>query len=141
MSTHNDDSDDDDKSTSNEESMSEDSDDEDMSVTDEEGHPFRDLVEEALRCYEEEYCQLTSRQQGDDDAQERSDLKRRISKTLRGIFVDYLLDHEDKKRDPLFKAIMRKAKDLRLKEDFDPDDAIRAAVSFKKHTISKLIPL
>ena len=84
-----------------------------------------------------------SRQSNDDDnadMRESSNLKRRISKTLQGIFVDYLLDLEDKKEDPLFQAIMRKAKDLQLKEDFDSDDAIRAAVSFKKHSISKLIP-
>ncbi len=113
--------------------------DEDLSATcEEEDHPFEDLLCETLQCFDNEYREMMSRDHTDI---EMSDLKRRISKHLRSIFVDYFLDLEDKKRDPLFQGIMRKAKELEDREGFDTDEAISAAVAFYKHSINRLIPL
>lgn len=111
-----------------------------ISDCDENYHPFRDFLEEALQCHHEEYSRLMSEDQVNANMKEISDLKRQISKTLRNIFVDYLLDLEDKRRDPLFKAIMRKAAEYEEKETFDRDEAIRAAVAYRKFSIEKLIP-
>ena len=133
---------DDEEESHDEESMTEDCDnDESMSDDeDDDAYPFEDLVEKALRCHEQEYSKLASRQQDGDDMKEMSDLKSRVSKTLRELFVDYLQDLEAKRKDPLFQAIMRKANQLKEDEDFQMDDAIAAAVAFLKYNINKLIP-
>ena len=125
-------------STDEDSAMSED----DSTTSEDEFDPFADFVENALSYHETEYCQFISREKHKDDEveEERNCLRTKISRTLRRILANYILDLEDRKRDPLFKAIMRKVRDYE-KEGFDVDEAIDAAVDYWKHSIIKLVPL
>ena len=116
-----------------EESMSVDSEEESKARV----HPFRNLIKRA-------YLKSLEGEQEEEDEEEQEkhfqdDLKRRASKNLRRIFVDYLLDLNDMKKDPLFIAIIKKAKHLEEKDGFLSDDALKAAVDHYKHSINKLI--
>ena len=124
-----------DMSTDNEDSViDEEEDEEGNSDSDEdELYPFRDLIEEAFECHREDLHPTMS-------SERRDEVKRQISKSLRRIFVRYILNLEDKKRDPLFRAIIKKVKHLEEK-GFAKDEAVHAAVSYWKHSINKLIPL
>ena len=110
------------------------------SENEDEFYPFRDFIEAALACHEEEYYDLADGEDNDEVTYKRSLLKDKISKALRRIFVHYILDMENKKNDPLFKAIMRKAKEFE-DDGFDIDEAVNASVSYWKHPINKLLPL
>ena len=113
-----------------------------MSEDVDEFYPFTDLVEEAVRLHGEELCQLKSKEDNEQyqDDEERRHLRNKISKSLRRIFVNEILDWDERKRDPLIKKIMRK---VRMFEDdgFDFDEAVHASVDYWKHAINKLVPL
>ena len=107
------------------------------SECDEEDHPFDDLLREAFECHHEEYSQLNCDDEVNVNRQKRSDFKR-VSKTLRELFVDYILDMEEKMSTPLFKTILRKAEEYE-EEGFDRDEAVKAAVDYRKFSIEKLL--
>ena len=95
--------------------------------------PFDGLVEQAFSHHYEEYNEPMS-------PEKIEEARRRISKTLRKLIASYILNMEDRKRDPLFKAIIEKTKQLE-EEGFEKDEAVNAAVSYWKHSINKLISL
>ena len=111
----------------------------DDSVIDEkdELYPYEDLVYEALRSHGEEYYKLMSQAENDDE--EVDMFRDKISRTLRKIIANYMIDIENKKSDQLFKAIKRKSKEYE-DDGFSTDEAILAAVDYWKHMIKKLIP-
>lgn len=120
-----------------EESTTEDCYDETTSSdSDNEAQAFDDLLEDTLKCYEEEYAKLMPNDQNEESIDA---LRKRVSKTFRSKLITYILRLEDKIGDPLFRNIIEKIKMLR-KEGFDEDDAVHTAVSYWKHSINNLIP-
>ena len=122
--------------------------DESLSLADE-GFSFQDFVDEAVETHEQEYNQLMSEIEEQYDGEETemdsaiekgvSEIKQRMSKTLRKLICDYILDLKEKEKDPLFQVITSKAKKYKDK-GFEKDEAIRASVNYWKYAIGKLIP-
>ena len=63
----------------------------------------------------------------------------KYKKSLTQLFIASLLHMERMKNHPITKAIMRKVRKLESKS-MDRDEAIRAAVSYRKHLVHRLFP-
>ena len=61
-------------------------------------------------------------------------------KRLRHLFINNIAEIEQQRRHPLYRAIMRKAKELEC-EGFDKSEAINSAGSYRKHAIYNLLRL
>ena len=59
-------------------------------------------------------------------------------KTLRRLLTETILTINEQSQHSLFKAIMRRAKEL-MDDGFDKRDAIASAVSYRKHEIHNLL--
>ena len=57
---------------------------------------------------------------------------------FRKMFLDHMVQNEVLKRHPIYKTILKQAYKLHEEEGFDMDEAIRAAVSLRKHLINRL---
>ena len=125
----------------NSECESEDSEDEndDPSV-------FDDLVDDTVSLYderkEERINDLMANGMEEKEAESvaHQQLLPFYKKTLRCLFVNYVNDMFRKRSHPLFKDIISKIEKYE-KKGFNPDEAIKAAVSYRKHAIDNLIPL
>ena len=60
-------------------------------------------------------------------------------KTLRSIFKKTLYNIQLLRKHPVYKTIMNKVKDLEL-EGFDREEAISAALTYRKHLVYRMIP-
>ena len=61
-------------------------------------------------------------------------------KTLRKKLAALLTEMQSIRKHPIYKAVMQKAMDLMETEDYDREEAIAAAVSFRKHRVNMMIP-
>ena len=61
-------------------------------------------------------------------------------KTLRRLFTTNVLEIQQQRKHPLFKAIMEKAKEL-MDDGFDQMEALTTAVKYRKHAIYNLVKL
>ena len=62
-----------------------------------------------------------------------------IKKSLIQMYIQNVFDIEEQRRDPLFKAIMKKAKEFMDDDGLDQSEAIAAAVKFRKQAIYNMI--
>ena len=105
---------------------------------------FDNFVKVAVESHKDEFeaisDELMSEGMNEDDveSQVHEQLMPRYSKSLRKLFANYMTGMIEKRKHPLFKAIMKKAKEFE-KDGFDVDAAIKAAVSYRKHSIENLI--
>ena len=105
---------------------------------------FANFVHNAVASHKDEFeaisDELVGEGMSEDDAEMEAheQLMPRYSKSLRKIFIHYMVDMIEKRNHPLFKAIMKKASEFE-KDGFDIDAAIKAAVSYRKHSIENLI--
>ena len=61
-----------------------------------------------------------------------------VKKTLRKLFLTNVIEIDEHRHHPLFKAIMEKAKEL-MDEGLDREEALTAAVAYRKHAIYNLV--
>ena len=61
-------------------------------------------------------------------------------KTLRLLFTETILNINEQRKHPLFKAIMAKANEL-MNDGFDEREAVTSAVAYRKHAIYNLVQL
>ena len=123
----------------------EDSEDMEVENSDNEESAFDDLIQQSKLPYEEKRVELaeTYMVENDMDKEEAlqaadNDLKHFYRKKLRHVFICYIDGMFDKRETALMKSILKKIKSLKA-DGFDEDEAIRIAVSFRKHAIYKLI--
>ena len=110
----------------------------------EERDSFQNLIDDALNQYHNTFQELTehyqenglSKRDATDEAFET--LRPRYEKALKELFVSYIIDMFAKHRNPLFRSILRKIKDFE-DDGLDRDEAIRSAVSYRKHSIYSLL--
>ena len=106
---------------------------------------FRDMIERAYATHKDEKMELKSGLVGhglsDAEASEMAhkELLPKYRKTLRSLFLEDLMKMQLMRKHPAYKSIMKKVRELE-DEDFDRDEAIRAAVSHRKHLIYRMIP-
>ena len=62
----------------------------------------------------------------------------KAKKSLRHHLTQNIIDINEQRRHPMFKAIMNKAKEL-MEDGFDENEAIASAVAYRKHGIHNLI--
>ena len=112
---------------------------------------FRKIACKTIKLHEEELDDLMGKEE-DEDMENKDCLKRKkqmtisaiqnsssAKKTLRRLFVKNVINVHQERNHPLYKAIMKKAKELMDNEDFELDEAINAAVSYRKHAIYNLL--
>ena len=133
-----------DEEGSDEEEESDDTEDEDEEQID--NSVFDNFIQTAVSPYNDEF-EMKSEEFMSEGMTEKEaaclanqQLMPHYSKSLRQIFVHYMVDMAEKRKHPLFKAIMKTAKEYQ-QDGFDEDAAIKAAVSYRKHSIENLIPL
>ena len=128
----------DDDEQKSEEPMSE---DEDENTT----TAYKDLITESIDNHSNEKDELVTRFMEVEDCDE--DLVNRKAnlmilpkarKTLRQLFVNYVIGMYRKRHDPLMKAILKKYKEFQ-EEGFTHHEAIKAAVAYRKYQIYDLI--
>ena len=106
---------------------------------------FSDMIERAYATHKDEKMELKSGLVGngldDAEASERThqELLPKYQKTLRNLFLEHLMKMQLVRKHTVYKSIMKKVRELE-DEDFDRDEAIRAAVSHRKHLIFRMIP-
>ena len=129
-----------DEMSANEASSDEDEEEEEDTVT----AMFRKLLGEVVR---KEHGQITptiknymSKGWTHKEAVKRALLESDVAKkSLNRKYIQNIFDIEEQRRDPLFKAIMKKAKEFMDDEGFDQHEAITAAVKFRKQAIYNMI--
>ena len=62
----------------------------------------------------------------------------KAKKSLRHLLTENIIDINEQRRHPIFKAIMKKANEL-MEDGFDENEAIASAVAYRKHGIHNLI--
>ena len=136
---------------SSDENTSDSSDDERSSEADsydeEENYPtsmFENLLCQTLNKHKDELDILieedeSSKNLSDHEATKRAILKSKAAlKTLRHLYAKNMIEINEQRRDPLYKAILNKAKELQ-DDGFSLSEAIASAVSYRKHAIHKLV--
>ena len=138
----------DDTSTDTEDDTSTNTDEDDISIDEcnEEEYAFKDLIAMTNILLSEKSKKLVNKfKDADnldtDEAIQKNDLQLRseYEKTLRTLLANYINLLFQKQDTKLWKSILKNIKKLRQK-GFSKDEAIKAAVSYRKYAINALLP-
>lgn len=131
---------------SSDEDMSEEESSSDESSSDDEiivPNMFRKLVAEVWEEHEEELTPITNNYMSNNMSEKEAMIKAiqnstDAKKTLRHLFINNIVEVEQQRRHPLYKAIMRKAKEL-MDDGLGECEALTSAVTYRKHAIYNLL--
>ena len=120
--------------------------DEEMDQEEDDEDAFRNLIDGALNQYHYKFKELTEqylenglrKKDAIDEAFEA--LRPYYEKALKNHFTNYTADMFVKRRNPLFRSILKKIKDFQ-NDGLSEDEAIKSAVSYRKHSIYNLLNL
>ena len=124
---------------------------EDLSSTDEEADHdeaddvFSGMISRAYEQHKLEKRRLISQYEANGASETEAtrqahiELLPKYRKALRNKFKNLLIDMQLIRKHPVYKAVMQKARDLEM-DNYERDEAIAAAVSFRKHLINTMIP-
>lgn len=108
-------------------------------------NPFESMVNEIVIFYEKKLEEIMT---GliDDNVHEHkafniayNQLLPNFRKSLQNLFVDYLLQIEDMKAHPVYKAIMKKVRHFES-DGYEREEAVKAAVDARKYLFDRLLP-
>ena len=106
---------------------------------------FRNLVRKAINKHEDQLLPdvesyMIEKGMSEKEATKRAFLgNNEAKKTFHRKYIQNIFDIEEQRRDPLFKAIMKKAKEFMDDDGLDQSEAIAAAVKFRKQAIYNMI--
>ena len=127
------------------EEMEQESDNDDTNV-DDDNSPFEDFLDVAHNQHSAEREELIEHylqediESSEEEAKQQADamLLPKMKKTLKLIFINYIIGMTDKRNTALMKAILKKAREY-TDDGFSERAAIKAAVSYCKHMIYELL--
>ena len=105
---------------------------------------FRKLVEKAVNKHEDELVPIVEDIMENKNMSEKEATKQAfldnddVKKTFRKLFLKNVIEIDEHRHHPLFKAIMEKAKEL-MDDGLDREEALTAAVAYRKHAIYNLL--
>ena len=115
------------------------------SETEEEMDPWIPLIEEAKQrsniAFEEMKESLINSGLDEQSAKDKaySNILPKLQKGLENIYMERLLWMKQLKKDPVHKKIMHTKDTLVANDDFDPEEALEAAVDMRKFLIKRLL--
>jgi hypothetical protein len=115
------------------------------SETEEEMDPWIPLIEEAKQrsniAFEEMKESLFNSGLGEQSAKDKaySNILPKLQKELENIYMERLLWMKQLKKDPVHKKIMHTKDTLVENDDFDPEEALEAAVDMRKFLMKRLL--